>query len=66
LSITFVGEGVELTDDLVSTLFCVELEWLEWRTIVFHETVSPSDVTPYRHEVIAGGELLGVKVAKSW
>src|SRR3982074_128406 len=61
LSIALVRERVELADDLVATLFRVELEWLQGRTIVFHETVPSRNITPHRHEVVAGGELLGVK-----
>ncbi len=61
-----VGEGVQLADDLIAALFCVELERLQGRTIVFDEPVSPRDVAPDRHEIVTGGELLGVKVSKSW
>ena len=65
LAIAFVGERVELADDLVAALFGVEIERLQGRTIVFDEPVSPGDVTPDRHQVVAGGELLGIKVSKS-
>ena len=60
-----VGEGVELADDLITTLLGVQLERLQGRTIVFDEPVSPRDVAPDRHEIVAGGELLGIKVSKS-
>jgi hypothetical protein len=66
LAVALVGEVIELADDLVAALFGVQLEGLQGRTIVFDESVSPRDITPDRHEVVAGGQLLGIEVAKSW
>ena len=65
VAVTFVLEIVKLSDDLFAALARVELEGLQRRSVVLDETVFPRDVTPHRHEIIAGGQLFRIKVSKS-
>src|SRR4051812_25954920 len=60
-TIAFVLEGVELADDLVTTFPGVELEGLQRRAVVLYESVFPRHVAPDGHQVVADGELLGIK-----
>src|SRR6478672_5231997 len=65
VAVALVFEVVELPDDFVAALSGIELERFQRWTIVLDESVSPRHITPDGHEVVADGELLGIKVAKS-
>jgi hypothetical protein len=65
LAAALVGESVELTDDLLAALFCVELERLQRRSIVLDESIPARHIPPDFCQVIAGRELLGIEITES-
>ena len=65
LTIPFVDEVVQLTDDLVPALGRVELQRLQRRPVVLLEPVPGRYRTPGPEDVGAQGEISGVKVAKA-
>src|SRR5262245_1170415 len=65
LAVPLVAKSVQLPRDLIPALLGVQLQWLEWRTVVLLEAVSRGDAAPRGENVVAKGELVGVKISKA-
>ena len=64
-TVTLVDEVVQLRDDFVATLLCVQIEWFEWRPIVLLKCIAPHDAAPGFEDVGSLCKLLRVEVSKS-
>ena len=64
-TVTLVDEVVQLRDDLVAALLCVQIEGFQRRSIVLLKCVAPHDAAPGFKDVGSLCKLLRVEVSKS-